>query len=53
MFKIFTIFADWIVYILLKLDSSTKFADALHFFIEDISKIFVLLLVMIYMIAIL
>ena len=51
MFAIFTYLADWIVYYLLGLDPATKLADALHFFIEDTSKIFALLLVMIYVIA--
>lgn len=53
MFEIFTQFADWITFGLLKLDATTKLADALHFFIEDTSKIFVLILIMIYMIAML
>ena len=51
MFAVFTYLADWIVYTLLGLDPATKLADALHFFIEDTSKIFALLLVMIYVIA--
>jgi len=51
MFAVFTYLADWIVYNLLGLDPATKLADALHFFIEDTSKIFALLLVMIYVIA--
>jgi uncharacterized membrane protein YraQ (UPF0718 family) len=53
MFEIFTDFADWLTYDLLQLTSGTKLADALHFFIEDTSKIFVLLIVMIYVIALL
>jgi uncharacterized protein len=53
MFKIFTKLADWIVYSLFNMSSDLKFADALHFFIEDTSKIYVLLVVMIYFIAIL
>ncbi len=51
MFKIFTYLADFICYTLLKLNPENKFTDALHFFIEDTSKIFVLLIVMIYLIA--
>ena len=35
------------------LSPDTKLGDALHFFIEDTSKIFALLLVMIYLIALL
>ena len=51
MFEIFTLFADWIVYDLLGLTAQGKFGDALHFFIEDTTKIFALLFVMIYLIA--
>jgi uncharacterized membrane protein YraQ (UPF0718 family) len=53
MLQIFTHFADWLVYDILALVPSTKLADALHFFVEDSSKIFALLLVVIYLIAIL
>jgi uncharacterized membrane protein YraQ (UPF0718 family) len=51
MFEIFTEFADWIVVGLLGLSKETKLGDALHFFVEDTTKIFALLLVMIYLIA--
>ncbi|WP_158966598.1 permease [Paraglaciecola sp. L3A3] len=51
MFQIFTDLASWLVYDLMGLSSATKLGDALHFFVEDVSKIFVLLLVMIYLIA--
>ncbi|AVJ83599.1 MULTISPECIES: permease [Enterobacter cloacae complex] len=53
MFQIFTDFATWLVYERLSLSPSTKLGDALHFFVEDVSKIFVLLLVLIYFVAIL
>lgn len=53
MFEIFTELADWLAYDLLQFTKGTKLADALHFFIEDTSKIFVLLIVMIYVIALL
>lgn len=53
MFVVFTRLADWITYTLLGLESDTRVADALHFFVEDVSKIFALLLVMIYIIALL
>lgn len=53
MLEIFTLFADWLVYDLLGLSASTKWGDALHFFIEDTTKIFALLVVMIYLIALL
>lgn len=52
MFEIFTIFADWISFTLLNLSPDSKMGDAVHFFIEDTSKIFTLLFVMIYLIAI-
>jgi uncharacterized membrane protein YraQ (UPF0718 family) len=53
MFQVFSDFATWIVFDLLGLVAQTKLGDALHFFVEDVSKIFVLLLVMIYLIALL
>lgn len=53
MFQIFTDFASWLSYSVLGLSPDTKLGDALHFFIEDTSKIFALLLVMIYLIALL
>ncbi|EGL2796218.1 permease [Klebsiella pneumoniae] len=53
MFQIFTDFATWLVYERLNLSPATKLGDALHFFVEDVSKIFVLLLVLIYFVAIL
>ena len=51
MFAVFTRLADWIVFSVLGLEPATKLADALHFFIEDTTKIFSLLVVMIYVIA--
>ena len=51
MLQIFSEFASWIVYQLLGVAAETKLGDALHFFVEDTSKIFVLLVVMIYLIA--
>ena len=53
MFQVFTDFASWLTYRVLKLSADTKAADAVHFFIEDVSKIFVLLIAMIYIIALL
>ena len=53
MFQVFTEFADWLVYGLLAMDAQSKAGDAVHFFAEDVSKIFVLLVVMIYVIALL
>lgn len=53
MFQVFTDFASWLTYTIMGLSSETKLGDAVHFFIEDVSKIFVLLVVMIYLIALL
>ncbi len=49
--SIFTKLADLIAFNLFKLDPASKLGDAVHFFIEDTTKIYVLLLVMIYLIA--
>ena len=51
MLSIFSQFADWLVFQVLGLSAETKAGDALHFFIEDTTKIFTLLVVMIYLIA--
>ncbi|PSW16421.1 hypothetical protein C9J01_05330 [Photobacterium rosenbergii] len=51
MFQVFTDIASWLVYSVLGLSPETQFAGALHFFIDDTLKIFALLLVMIYVIA--
>jgi hypothetical protein len=51
MLNIFTRLADWLTFQVFSLPSGTKVADAVHFFIEDTSKIMVLLVVMIYVIA--
>lgn len=51
MLSIFPSLADWLVYDLLDLSAGTKLGDALHFFVEDTTKIFALLVVMIYVIA--
>ncbi|MBB1319017.1 permease [Shewanella sp. SR43-4] len=51
MFQVFSDFASWLVYSVLGLSPETKLGDALHFFAEDVTKIFALLLVMIYLIA--
>jgi uncharacterized protein len=49
--SIFTDLANWIVYGILELSPANKLAVGLHFFIEDTTKIFALLAVMIYLIA--
>ena len=51
MLSIFTELADWLVYSLFALEPGTKFSDAFHFFIEDTSKKFFLIILMIYVIA--
>ncbi len=51
MLEVFTQLADWLVYDVLALSSETKLGDALHFFVEDTTKIFALLFLMIYFIA--
>ena len=51
MLKIFTHLADWLTFEIMNLTSGTKIADAVHFFIEDTSKIFVLLAAMIYVVG--
>lgn len=53
MFIIFTQLADWLTYSVMHLSPDSKLGDAVHFFIEDVSKIYVLLVVMIYFIALL
>ncbi|MGV3001441.1 permease [Vibrio sp.] len=52
MFVIFTYLADWLTYQILGLDPQTHIAESIHFFIEDTSKIFALLFILIYFIAI-
>lgn len=51
MFVVFSRLADALVYGVLGLQPDARFAQALHFFIEDTSKILVMLVVMIYAIA--
>ncbi|MDR5898538.1 permease [Halomonas vilamensis] len=53
MLEVFTWLADWLVYGLGGLDPDSKLGSSLHFFVEDTTKIFVLLVVMIYIIALL
>ncbi|HEX2753047.1 MAG TPA: permease [Alphaproteobacteria bacterium] len=51
MLELFTKLADWTAYRLLSLEKETKLADAVHFFVEDTTKIFFLLAGMIYIIG--
>ena len=51
MFDLFTYLADWLTFSICRLESGTRLANAVHFFVEDTAKIFALLAVMIYVIA--
>jgi uncharacterized membrane protein YraQ (UPF0718 family) len=53
MFAVFTQLADWLAYSVFSLSPDSKLGDAVHFFIEDVTKIYALLIVMIYVIALL
>ncbi|CEP35583.1 MULTISPECIES: permease [unclassified Halomonas] len=53
MLEIYTWLASWLVYGLGGFDPNSKLGSSLHFFVEDTSKIFALLVVMIYAIALL
>lgn len=48
MLHVFTVLADWLVYRLMGLDAGTRTGDALHFFVEDVTKIFALLVTVIF-----
>lgn len=50
MFKIFTLFADWVTS-LLGLDITTKLGGSVHFFVEDITKIFFLIYVTLFVVS--
>ena len=47
----FTLLADYITYNILNMDKNTHLAKALHFFIEDTTKIFFLLSMMIIIVS--
>ncbi|GGY72266.1 permease [Marinobacter zhanjiangensis] len=51
MLDLFTQLADWLAYNLIGLSPDTRLGTAIHFFIEDTTKILFLLVVMIYVIA--
>ncbi len=53
MLSIFSDFASWLVFSIIGLDSESKLGASVHFFVEDTAKIFFLLIIMIYVIAIL
>jgi len=51
LFYIFTWLADVLTYSVFQLSQGTKLAGAVHFFIEDITKIFALVVILIYLIG--
>lgn len=51
MLELFTHLATWLTYDVFTLVKGTKLSDAVHFFIEDTTKIFFLLALMIYIIG--
>lgn len=51
MLSIFTTFADWLTYVIFGLVPGSKLGGSVQFFIEDTTKIFFLLILMIYLIA--
>ncbi|CAH0530327.1 permease [Vibrio hippocampi] len=53
MLHVFTVFADWLTYQVFGFPPDTAVSNGLHFFIEDTSKILVLLVILIYCISIL
>jgi len=50
---LFTWIADFLTYSVIKMDEGKRLSSSIHFFIEDTTKIFVLLVMMIYLIALL
>jgi uncharacterized membrane protein YraQ (UPF0718 family) len=51
MLKIFTDLADWLTYDVFGMAQGSHLAESVHFFIEDVTKIYALLLVLIYVIG--
>ncbi len=51
MFEIFTRLADWVAYGLLRLSPDSQLGSAVHFFIEDVTKIFFLLAIIVFAIG--
>lgn len=52
-FNLFTLFPNWLLYDLLKLEVGTRFTDALHYFLASVTKIYTLIILMIFVISIL
>ncbi len=53
MLRVFSLLADWMVYTAFGFSPDSRIGQALNFFVEDTTKIFALLVVMIYVIALL
>ena len=53
MLSVFSNFASWLIYSVIGIEPQSKIGASLHFFVEDTTKIFFLIIVMIYFIAIL
>jgi len=51
LFSMFTWLADWLAYGVMGLDGGTGLGQAVHFFIEDVSKIFTMVVILIYLIG--
>ncbi|WP_372797249.1 permease [Pontiella sp.] len=51
MLQVFTKLADWLTYSVFGMEAGSHLAESVHFFIEDVSKIYALLLVLIYVIG--
>ncbi|MGE4278365.1 MAG: permease [Magnetospirillum sp.] len=49
--EVFTLFADWLVYGVLGLAPATPLSGALQFFVEDVGKIFFLLVLVVFVIG--
>lgn len=50
---IFTKLADWLIFRVFQLSEQSRLGQSLHFFVEDVTKIFTLLFLMIYIISLL
>ena len=51
MFEIFSLLADWSAYNVLQLEKGTRLGESVHFFIEDVTKIFFLLTLIVFAIG--
>jgi uncharacterized membrane protein YraQ (UPF0718 family) len=47
----FRALADWLIYSILNFDPANAWGQSLHFFVEDVTKIFVLLVIMVYLLG--